>query len=66
VELKKGFDEMVYLRKAVANNANRLANYVAGTVLPQIRKAFEAYYLGIAQEEGRQLQRREELGRREK
>lgn len=50
---------MVYLRKSVANNSNRLNLLINATLLPQLKKAFEAYYSQITQEERKQIQRRD-------
>jgi hypothetical protein len=58
VELKKGFDEMVFLRKSVANNSNRLATSLNTVLLPHLRKAFEVYYSSVGAEEGRQAAKR--------
>lgn len=55
---------MIYLRKSIANNSNRLNVYVANTVLPQVKRAFEVYYSIISQEETKQLQRLNEHQRK--
>ncbi len=50
---------MVFLRKSVANNCNRLATSLNSTLLPQLRKAFDTYYSSVGAEEGRQVAKRE-------
>lgn len=49
---------MIYLRKSIANEYNRISNYINNTVLQNIKKAFEHYYFSIGQEEFKQNVRR--------
>lgn len=49
---------MIYLRKSIANEYNRISNYINNTVIQNIKKAFEHYYFSIGQEEIKQNVRR--------
>ena len=51
LELRKGFDELVYLRRTVANDCNKISEFAINNTLQAVTKAFSSFNDKITQEE---------------